>query len=199
MSKSKRRKRRAKPRQRSFCIVFGNRKQGRRHIQDKRGDPFKTRCGKDLLANDFIIRYVTKDGRCEKCYRLSRPKGGGTVEIFGEEQVDQIVHMYVEEKMSLNEISAEMYSQKTTIKRYLLKRGVKLRPRGGAHNRAHTALDDRIEEIEWLYWAYGMSINQVAAHMGLTPSAVQSRMARHNIPRRKQTHNIMNGKRKVAA
>lgn len=170
-----------------FVVPGGAGKYSWRHRRDPE-DPFRTACGRDLFDPRFEVVRVNKNrrGRCPDCLRVCarKPKGGGQKEIFTDEQVDEIVEMYVEAGMSLSEIGAKTYSQKTTIKRYLIRRGVKLRPKGGSKSRLR---HDEMEKIRILYWEHKRSTAEIAEILGLTPTAVLKKMMAGGIPRRSRS------------
>lgn len=106
-----------------------------------------------------------------------------TKPVLSDEDVAIAVSLY-RYGYSLTAVGQELHVSKTTVKNYLLREGVKLRPKGGHGRNKHDEGADDIELIEHLYWTVGLSQSEIGRLMGLHQTAVLKRMHRHGVPRR---------------
>lgn len=90
--------------------------------------------------------------------------------------------LYLQDRLSLDEIADRMNSSRSTIYRYLKDSGVPFRPPGGS--KRHTREEDDADAIEYMYWTLSYSTNDIAQVLSIGQTAVLKRMQRHGIKRR---------------
>jgi predicted DNA-binding protein YlxM (UPF0122 family) len=107
-------------------------------------------------------------------------KKNGRVTYTGHDA--EIRYLY-EHEWSITQISKKVPLSRSSVRRRLVAMGVRLRPQGPGGGKVRVPLAD-YRRIESLYWDQDMTIEEVAAEMGLSRQAVYMRMVRTGIPRR---------------
>lgn len=116
-----------------------------------------------------------------------------TQRLFNEDQVRSMERLY-RTPVSLAAVAKAFHCSQATVHKYFRDYGVECHPQGYTlRTKRHTPEQDDVAAIEWLYWGCGLTAGQTARRMGLSLTALLSRMARHGIPQRPHSENVSRG------
>lgn len=100
---------------------------------------------------------------------------------------DWLYKRYIEERRTSTDIAKQCGCDLTTITRWLRKYGIKIRDRSA--RQLFKADAPFYLDPKWLkemYWDKGLSLSEIGALVGRTPSTIYTNMQRRGIPRRSQ-------------
>ncbi|TVT94426.1 LysM peptidoglycan-binding domain-containing protein [Haloferax volcanii] len=94
-----------------------------------------------------------------------------------DEQVDEIIRLYVDEDQSMQSIADEFDVSSGTIRKRLLENDVSTRPEGSRY----VWLDDHTEDIVERYTEKGESLQTIATNYGTSADAIKRRLLESNV------------------